>query len=168
MSVIDLFSGAGGMSLGFRAAGCKIQAAVDVDSLAGDTFLRNFTVIQPECPPQVLAGAKHDLVSFDLRQISLQSPPDIVIGGPPCQGFSRLGRGKLDSLSDKGFEGDPRNQLYRKFLDAVELWRPRAVVMENVPGMLSVAGTNFAEVVNRELAEMDYRIPSRFQLKEIS
>ena len=75
--------------------------------------------------------------------------PDIVIGGPPCQAFSRLGRAKLNSLSDDGFRGDPRNVLYRRFLGVVERWRPRAVVMENVPGMLSVSGTNYADVVCR-------------------
>jgi DNA (cytosine-5)-methyltransferase 1 len=154
--VIDLFSGAGGLALGFRTAGCVIRAAVDADPMAGKSFLRNFTTLQPDCPPQVLAGPEHDLERVDLEQVSWPCRPDIVIGGPPCQAFSRVGRGKLDSLNEEGFAGDPRNQLYRKFLNAVALWEPRAMVMENVPGMLSVAGINYAEAVTGEMAELGY------------
>ncbi len=155
--VIDLFSGAGGLSLGFQAAGCIIRAAVDADAAAGESFLRNFTVLQPDCPPQVLAGPEYDLERVELKRVASLRRPDIVIGGPPCQAFSRLGRAKLDSLSEEGFVGDPRNRLYRKFLEAVALWRPQAVVMENVPGMLSVAGVNYAAAVTAELAELGYR-----------
>src|SRR5215813_5982577 len=87
-TVIDLFCGAGGLSLGFHAAGCRIRAAVDIDEAAGATFRTNFEVLQPDAPPFIMAGE-----DFDLEQMSLQdilagaSPPDIVIGGPPCQGF---------------------------------------------------------------------------------
>src|SRR5262245_17655987 len=99
--VIDLFSGAGGMSLGFQAAGCRIRAAVDLDEAAGESFLRNFTTLQPECPPVVLAGPEHDLGHMELERIPVTRAPHILIGGPPCQAFSRLGRGKLDSLGDE-------------------------------------------------------------------
>jgi DNA (cytosine-5)-methyltransferase 1 len=155
--VVDLFSGAGGLALGFRAAGCEITAAVDVDAVCGETFRANFEQLQPHLPPRVLAGVAYDLEGLDLKVIC-DEPPDILTGGPPCQGYSRLGRGKLDSLSDEGFEGDPRNQLYRRFIDAVRTWRPRAVVMENVPGMLSVRGTNYAALVTEELAAEGYRV----------
>jgi DNA (cytosine-5)-methyltransferase 1 len=157
LELVDLFSGAGGLSLGFLAAGCRVRAAVDVDEDAGQSFLRNFRVLQPDCTPVVFAGPDYDLASMDLEQIAGPRPPDIVIGGPPCQAFSRLGRGKLDSLSDEGFVGDPRNRLYQRFLQAVARWKPLAVVMENVPGMLSVAGTNYASAVTLELAELGYR-----------
>ncbi len=155
--VVDLFSGAGGLALGFRAAGCRIVLAVDGDLIASDTFARNFALLQPDDPPQVLSGESGDLERVSVEAIPVSGRPDIIIGGPPCQGFSRLGRGKLDSLSDEGFEGDPRNKLYKKFLAAVAHWKPRAVVMENVPGMLSVAGTNYAALVTQELAHLEYR-----------
>ena len=77
---------------------------------------------------------------------------------PPCQGFSRLGRGKLDSLGGGGFEGDPRNQLYRGFMLMLAHWRPGAVVVENVPGMMSVRGVNYAARVAREIAAAGYRV----------
>lgn len=157
--VIDLFSGAGGMSLGFHAAGCHIQAAVDVDPAAARTFARNFVVLQPEGPPHVFGGYENgNLEEIDLDVVGRQGQPDILIGGPPCQGFSLLGRAKLDSLSEEGFEGDPRNTLYRRFLDAAELWKPRAVLMENVPGMLSLGGRNVAEDAAADLADRGYRV----------
>jgi DNA (cytosine-5)-methyltransferase 1 len=155
--VVDLFCGAGGLAVGFQAAGCQIDAAVDLDVVAGDTFRENLAILQPAAPPRVLTGLNSDLEHLDLALV-VNRPPDILVGGPPCQGFSRLGRGKLDSLSDEGFEGDPRNQLYRRFLDAVRRWRPPALVMENVPGMVSVRGINYAAIVVGELAAAGYRV----------
>lgn len=158
LSVVDLFAGAGGLSLGFRAAGCNVAAAVDADAVSGGTFRRNFSILQPGSAPLVLAGEEYRLEDVDfLRRVDL-TPPDILVGGPPCQAFSRLGRGKLDSLRDEGFEGDPRNQLYRSFLHLLAHWRPRAVVVENVPGMLSVRGVNFADRVASEIAATGYRV----------
>jgi DNA (cytosine-5)-methyltransferase 1 len=131
--------------------------AVDADAMAGASFARNFTALQPDSPPEVLAGPEHDLGASGVGTLPVTRPPDILIAGPPCQAFSRLGRGKLDSLSEEGFVSDPRNQLYRVFLDAVACWQPQAVVMENVPGMLSVAGTNYAQPITEELADLGYR-----------
>jgi DNA (cytosine-5)-methyltransferase 1 len=161
--VIDLFSGAGGMSLGFRAAGCRILAGVDEDDAANVTFQDNFTRLQQDDPPFVPPPGEGDLLEFDLGDIPGGSDVDILIGGPPCQGFSRIGRAKLDSLQEQGyreegFEEDPRNELYKVFLDAVRRWRPRALVMENVPGMRSLRGQNVADEVGADLAESGYRV----------
>jgi DNA (cytosine-5)-methyltransferase 1 len=158
-TVIDLFCGAGGLSLGFRAARCRIQAAVDIDGVAGQTFRTNFENLQPDDPPIVMSGEDFDLEQMRLAEILRgESPPDIVIGGPPCQGFAIIGRAKLDSLDDEGFAGDPRNELYRAFVHAVEEWQPRAFVMENVPGMLSVDGRNVAGEAAAELASKGYEV----------
>jgi len=161
--VIDLFSGAGGMSLGFRAAGCRILAGIDEDDVANATFQENFTRLQEDNPPFVPPPGEGDLLEFDLDGIPGGSGVDILIGGPPCQGFSRIGRAKLDSLQeagyrDEGFEDDLRNELYKVFLAAVRLWKPRAFVMENVPGMRSLRGQNVADEVGADLAESGYRV----------
>jgi DNA (cytosine-5)-methyltransferase 1 len=156
LSVVDLFCGAGGFSLGFHAAGCRIIAAADADAQAAATYSRNLDLLQPAHPPHVPEDG--NLEEIDLDSLVGESRPDVVIGGPPCQAFSRLGRAKLNSLSDEGFKGDPRNVLYRRFLAAVERWKPRAFVMENVPGMLSVGGVNYADIVCGELAEIGYRV----------
>jgi DNA (cytosine-5)-methyltransferase 1 len=155
--VVDLFCGAGGFSLGFHAAGCRILAAADADGTATQTFRQNFGLLQADHTPRVFGNEEGDLERADLDAIIGTDQPDVVIGGPPCQAFSRLGRAKLNSLTDEGFKGDPRNILYRRFLTAVERWQPRAVVMENVPGMLSVGGVNYADVVCTELAAIGYR-----------
>ncbi len=154
-TVIDLFSGAGGFSLGFHRAGFRIAAAVDHDELAGETFRQNFSQLQPERPPLVFSGEEGDMSAFPFEEIE---PPDVVIGGPPCQAYSKIGRGKLASLSDRSFAEDPRNELYRAFVNAIVTWRPKALVMENVPGMLSVEGNNVADQVAEDLAECGYDV----------
>ena len=157
-TVADLFCGAGGLSLGFHAAGARSVIALDHDTRAAATFDANFRRLQPERPPLVLTGAEADLSRIDLERPPGDVSPDIVIGGPPCQGFSRIGRAKLDSLSDGSGAEDPRNALYFRFLAAVRAWKPKAVVMENVPGMLSVKGRNVALDVAEDMSQCGYRV----------
>jgi DNA (cytosine-5)-methyltransferase 1 len=129
-----------------------------MDETAARTYENNFAQLQADTRPLVVSGDEANLEDFNLDRLVTNGHPDILIGGPPCQGFSRLGRAKLDSLTDEGFAGDPRNDLYRRFLDAAELWRPAAVVMENVPGMLSVEEKNVAEEAAADLAQRGYRV----------
>lgn len=157
--MVDLFSGAGGLSLGFQAAGADILAAVDANEDAGRSFRACFAQLQPGRIPGTFFGDGGDVEKLDLEQVAAAGEgPDILVGGPPCQGFSRLGRAKIASLADDPDSGDPRNQLYRRFVDATRFWSPRALVMENVPGMLSLKGTNVAEAVASDLAACGYRI----------
>jgi len=135
--------------------------AAEADDQAARTFNDNFRRLQPESPPIVLGGGAGDLEQLDLANVAMNRSPDILVGGPPCQGFSRLGRAKLRKLraqSEKYPAEDPRNDLYRRFLAAAELWRPRAVVMENVPGMMSIDGRDAAETAASELAAVGYRV----------
>lgn len=157
-TVIDLFSGAGGFSLGFQAAGCHILAAVDVDENAGRTFEANFSTLQPRNTPRVLMGDEGNIEDVNLPGLVAGGTPDILIGGPPCQGFSRVGRGKLDSLSDEGYAADARNSLYERFVEAAGKWQPSAIVMENVPGMLSVEGRSVADEAASDLIAQGYRV----------
>jgi len=158
-TVVDLFSGAGGLSLGFQAAGAHILAAVDANDDAGRSFRNCFARLQPRRPPRAFFGEAGDVEALDLERVAPAGKgPDILVGGPPCQGFSRLGRAKLASLAVDPDSGDPRNQLYRRFVDATRFWTPRAVVMENVPGMLSLQGTNVADAVADDLAACGYRV----------
>jgi DNA (cytosine-5)-methyltransferase 1 len=154
-TVVDLFCGAGGFSLGFQKAGFRIIAGVDHDELSGETYSRNFSELQPTSPPLVFAGDAGDLTTFDFSQIPA---PDVLIGGPPCQAWSRAGRAKLASLSERGFAEDPRNELYLAFIAAIRTWHPLAFVMENVPGMLSVEGHNAANDIAEDLADCGYDV----------
>lgn len=157
LSVADLFCGCGGMSLGFSAAGCHIALGVDHDALAAASYLHNFSLIQPDNPPDVRAGLEGELGEIDFRPL-IKEPPDILIGGPPCQGFSTLGRAKLLAIGADPPGEDQRNDLYLRFLDAAEFWKPRAVVMENVPGMLSIGGKNIALLAASDLADRGFRV----------
>lgn len=163
-TVVDLFSGAGGFSLGFHAAGCSILAAVDADAAAASTFRHNFTRLQPDRPPRVFGcDGDGDLTKLGLSSIAKPGQVDILVGGPPCQGFSLLGRAKLEHLYETGkrdtcWKEDPRNQLYATFMEAAGAWQPSAVVMENVTGMLTVKGQNVARLAAIDLEEQGYNV----------
>ena len=120
---IDLYAGAGGMSCGFEQAGFDIVLSVDNDAYHAATHDRNF-------PYGVSATASvADLTATDLRRMARLEPDvevDLVFGGPPCQGFSHMGLRDVE---------DPRNSLVDHFVRIVSELRPRAFVMENVPGM---------------------------------
>lgn len=126
-TMVDLFCGAGGLSLGFKQNGFKTLFANDFDPLCIETYKYN----HPEIPSEVI-------VCGDIREISktignrIHEEVDVVIGGPPCQGFSSAN--KHHRVID-----DPRNELYKFFLKSVEQLAPKIVVMENVKGMLKVA-----------------------------
>ena len=157
-TVVDLFCGAGGFSLGFQAAGCRIIAGIDHDEVAASTYRYNFTRFQPDNPPVVFGGKEGELDRNAEAAIMAIERPDILVGSPPCQAFSRIGRAKIASISGRGVASDPRNSLYRRFLSIVEQSSPLAVVMENVPGMLTMGGVNVAHVVGEELTDHGYNV----------
>ena len=153
--VLDLFCGAGGMSLGFQMAGHRIGLGVDNDSLACQTHAYNF---DGRC---VLA----DITSIaDPRAFVQEHGPegvDVLIGGPPCQGFSRVGRGKLREIhNDPAYIHDPRNRLYREFIRFVAALQPFYVVIENVPDMRFYEnnGERLVDRVKRELEQLNYTV----------
>lgn len=123
---VDLFSGAGGMTLGFKMAGIKAVIANDIEKAACTTLKCN----SPEIP--VLCGDITDeAVKQKIVQAGKQANADIICGGPPCQGFSLAGFRRAD---------DPRNQLFRHFVDIVSAINPKIIVFENVEGLLSFKG----------------------------
>ena len=163
-TVLDLFSGAGGMALGFEAAGGRCMGAVELDPSAAKTFSAMFSAEEAV----VLGGPDRGDMTRIVPEALLEevgSTPDIIVGGPPCQGFSRIGRAKQKSLlddSEKILHGgvrDPlRNSLYRYFLQVVAAARPKAFVMENVPGMREILGIDVAERIAREASHLGYNV----------
>lgn len=123
MRAIDLFSGVGGMALGFERAGTKVVAAVESDAKHVETYTINFphTSVIPKDVRQVSAKELHSSTNNS-------GNIDLVFGGPPCQGFSIMGNRSVD---------DPRNSLLLEFARIVEELQPMAFVMENVSGILS-------------------------------
>jgi len=120
---VDLFCGAGGLSLGFEEAGFAIAAAIDQDPIHVQTHQRNF----PAC--QTFTCDVADLCGDEICEEAgiLSEEIDVVIGGPPCQGFSMIGKRQKD---------DPRNLLLYEFARIVEELQPKYWVMENVEGLM--------------------------------
>jgi len=142
LSVFDSFSGAGGFSLGFQLAGCNIIGALEIDQWACDTFSYN----HPEAT----------IINRDIQQISdkevinilKNQNIDIILGGPPCQGFSICNK-------NAGDPKDPRNSLFREFIRLGKLFDPKVMVMENVPNLLSAKTHNNIPVVQIIVKEME-------------
>jgi len=119
---VDLFSGAGGMSLGFEQAGFDVVAAVEVDPVHAAVHEFNFP------KSAILAKSVADVTGDDIRRRARleQEPIDCVFGGAPCQGFSMIGKRALE---------DPRNALVREFVRLVDELEARSFVFENVKGL---------------------------------
>ena len=137
MKVLDLFSGCGGLSLGFEAAGFSVVDAVDLDATAIETFELNHNNTQTHCL---------DVATF-LENYNRQV--DVVIGGPPCQGFSSINPSRKLS--------DPRNSGIDYFLRAVDQIRPRFFVMENVTGLLSLGKGQAFNSLTNEIQKLGYQ-----------
>lgn len=126
LTLIDFFCGAGGLSLGFVEEGFNIKLANDIQDVCIETYKYN----HPELPSsKIIQGDIKDLI--DNIENYIDTDIDIVVGGPPCQGFSEANRQRIID--------DPRNKLYKYYVKAVEKIAPKFVLMENVKGMLNVA-----------------------------
>ena len=142
---VDLFSGAGGMSLGVEQAGFDIAAAVEYDPVHAAIHELNFPYTSVICGD--LSGLSGDIIrdaaGIDGRQI------DMVFGGPPCQGFSLIGHRVLN---------DPRNSLVFHFFRIVRELRPRVFVLENVPGMATGGHASLLHELIDCFGEAGYRM----------
>ncbi|MFW7380189.1 MAG: DNA cytosine methyltransferase [Oligoflexus sp.] len=158
-TVLDLFCGAGGLSLGFHYAGFQTKVAIDHDSDAIESVEANFSHTGTIALLENLAEFPPSSLKSLLSENSGEEI-DVIIGGPPCQGWSKVGRGKLRNLTEasgRKYTGrDPRNKMFHVFMDYVREFRPKAALMENVPGMLSHNGKNVAESVAHELRAAGY------------
>ncbi|CCQ59007.1 MULTISPECIES: DNA cytosine methyltransferase [Crocosphaera] len=147
-SLLDLFSGCGGLSYGFQQAGFEVIAGIDnwKDALA--TFQKNHPTSQ---------GILMDLAVASSSKISQQinKSIDVIVGGPPCQGFSISGKRNPD---------DPRNLLYKSFLRVIDYFQPKAIVMENVPNMVSMAQGRIREQILTDLERLGYQVQYKILL----
>jgi DNA (cytosine-5)-methyltransferase 1 len=148
---IDLFSGAGGLSLGFEQAGFDVMAAVEIDPIHAAIHELNF----PNCT--VICG---DIRKLDAEEIRVRSgignrPLDVLFGGPPCQGFSLIGHRVLE---------DPRNHLVFHFLRLVLALKPKIFVMENVPGMATGKSTQLLSELIEQFQSNGYRVRLPYEI----
>lgn len=144
-TLVDLYSGCGGASLGFKEAGFKIVAAVDIDHLACETFAMNVGV-------QPIEGDLRNVTGEQILEAAglNRGEVDLVVGCPPCQGFSSLRRTR------KGDSPDHRDDLLMVFAQRIIEIFPRMVIFENVPGIMRGRGTVFLRKFIRELEKHRY------------
>lgn len=163
LRVLDLFSGCGGLSLGFQRAGFDIVAALENDPRAVQSHANNFhDGIRSNSPHAVPT----DITKVDPAELlrALQIPGrarssiDVIVGGPPCQAFARVGRAKLREVDEhpEAFLRDPRSNLYLRYLQFVRELQPLAILMENVPDVMNFGGHNVANEVSEVLDEIGY------------
>ncbi|WP_348629542.1 DNA cytosine methyltransferase [Mesorhizobium sp. M7A.F.Ca.MR.245.00.0.0] len=159
--VLDLFSGCGGLSLGFHTSGFEIVAAVEFDKDAAASHGANFHPGDPRhaCPRDITKLTPQKLASeLDLGPI--EQAIDVLVGGPPCQAFARVGRPKLREVAEhpEAFRLDPRARLYLEYLRYVQAFLPLALMMENVPDVLNHGGQNVAEETRDFLEGIGYEV----------
>ncbi|MBE6625137.1 MAG: DNA cytosine methyltransferase [Ruminococcaceae bacterium] len=122
---IDLFCGAGGLSLGFQRAGFKTLFAVEFNKIYAQTYKANFPEVDLYC------GDIKNISNIEIENLGKKAEVDIIIGGPPCQGFSLAGNiGRL-------FLEDERNRLFLEYFRFVDILKPRMFVLENVASMVT-------------------------------
>lgn len=140
MTVVSLFSGAGGLDLGLIRAGHRIIWANDFDRNAVETYRKNIG---------------NHIVCDDIKNIDIKTIPtaDVVVGGFPCQGFSLANR--LRAVDDE------RNSLYRFFFRTIKILQPKFFIAENVKGILSLGGGTVVEKITSDFAKAGYRVERR-------
>lgn len=160
--VLDLFSGCGGLFLGFQRAGCESVGGVEIDPIASLSYANNFhrgsAAFDAHAKPVDITTA--DPIDL-LQSWGIERPQlgvDIIVGGPPCPAFARVGRAKLREIHDhpEAFRQDPRAKLYLPYLRFVESLAPVAMVMENVPDILNYGDHNLGEEICESLEELGY------------
>ena len=149
-TVIDLFAGVGGFGLGFKLAGYSVCCSLEIDHWAVDTLRANKT------PNTVII--EDDIRNYQtveqIRKACGNCAPDVIIGGPPCQGFSVAGPAHKDPK-------DPRNSLFIDFARWVSVLKPKFFVVENVKGILSrksASKEKVVEIINKTFKELDYSV----------
>lgn len=143
---IDLFCGAGGFSLGFDKSGFQNIFSVDIQKDFCETYATNFP--------------SHKLIQKDITQLSKEmilelingKNVDVIIGGPPCQGFSMAGG------IGRRFIDDPRNRLFKEFVRVVEVARPKYFVMENVARLYTHNKNKTREEIIKDFNELGYKV----------
>lgn len=170
---LDMFAGCGGISLGFLTAGFTPVASIEMDLWAAKSHGANFGSHcvggdkEAHHAPRDAVTETAESVFGDLGlQGATDHQIDVLVGGPPCQAFARVGRAKLreqarlreEVTADQAFLVDGRVNLWERYVAFIRATKPVALLMENVPDILNHGGTNVAELVSKSLAEEGYDV----------
>ncbi|MEM5470773.1 DNA cytosine methyltransferase [Hoeflea sp. AS60] len=152
LNCIDLFAGAGGFSLAATQAGFNVRLAVENDKHAAETYRRNLCDASSLFPVMLDADITSLSPEEELRgRFEIGEECDLLLGGPPCQGFS------AHRINNAGIN-DPRNKLIHTYFDFARTFRPKAFLMENVPGMLWPRHRDYLNRFIEEGREAHYKI----------
>lgn len=154
---IDLFCGCGGMSLGLEAAGFDIAAGVEIDPVHSLVHHYNFSYGVTICQ-DISQLSSQDLLD-SISKKGFKTEIDLIAGGPPCQGFSHMGKRQLD---------DPRNQLVFEYLRIVSEIKPKYFIFENVPGIATGKHKQFLDELTIEFTQFDYSVIQPIQVLDAS
>ena len=149
MISVDLFSGAGGLSCGLEMAGYKSVLANEIDPAYAKTYRHNFPA------GKMIEGDIREVSETNLlRTLGLsQGDVDLLAGGPPCQGFSV--NAPIRSLEDE------RNHLFKEYIKIADTLRPKAILIENVPGIVSLGQGTVVEQIYKSLSKLGYKVQHR-------
>ncbi|WP_243388020.1 DNA cytosine methyltransferase [Bacillus kexueae] len=143
-TVIDMFSGCGGLSRGFMDAGYEILLGVDNEAIALKTFKENHG------QAEVLQADLFDPTTIlEMKKIIGNKTVDLIVGGPPCQGFSLTGPRNAD---------DKRNTLFKSMVEAAKVFRPQAFVLENVPGLATLYKGKVKDQIIESFSNLGYKV----------
>lgn len=145
LKAIDLFCGCGGFSYGFQEAGFEMLLGIDVWKDATVTYKYNFPNAKVINDDIEKVTAEQIMQKLNISEDEI----DVIIGGPPCQGFSVSGKRMID---------DPRNKLYKSFVDLVKEIQPKLFVMENVPGLIRLFDGKVKEQVLEDFSSIGYSV----------
>ena len=148
--IIDCFCGAGGLSLGFEQAGFDVVYAFDLDKTAIETYKHNAHLHHGQAFVRDIYNVSKSSIEADLGHALGQI--DVVIGGPPCQGFS---------VQRRGDDNDPRNQLVLEYVRLLKEIQPRFFIMENVGGILSHRGAPYIRALFENMDAAGYTIQQK-------
>ena len=146
LKFIDLFCGCGGFSYGMEQAGHHCLLGVDFNKDAIESFKKNHPRSEAFC------GDIAQLDKKRLKELTKNQKVDMVIGGPPCQGFSTVGRGEVD---------DTRNSLFKEFVRIVKLTKPSLIMFENVTGILAEKNRFTLKQIFKEFEKLGYHLEAR-------
>lgn len=170
---MDMFAGCGGISLGFLTAGFTPVASIESDPFAALSHGANFAhhSVGGDHPghhiPRDAVTETAESVFADLQRTGpTNDQVDVLVGGPPCQAFARVGRAKLreqarrreESTADQAFMVDGRVSLWQRYVEFIRSTKPVVLLMENVPDILNHGGNNVAELIAESLCKEGYEV----------
>jgi DNA (cytosine-5)-methyltransferase 1 len=152
LSFIDLFSGAGGIGIGFEQAGFNHVFSADFDPSVAKTFRHNNSKV-----PFIEGDLSNIEIFNKIKEEFGHCEIDIIVGGPPCQGFSMFGKRRFVNSKDYNPHDDPRNKLIFTYLEYVKLFKPKWFLMENVQGLTTLDDGSFLKLLLEEIEKLGYK-----------